>query len=212
MYILTEVLGAIAAFCISVISSIGYFGVFLLMIMESMILPVPSELVMPFAGFLIASGEMNFWMIIIFATLGSLVGSLISYYLGKYGGNKLVLKYGNYFLLNEEHLKKTEKWFSKKGELTIFIGRFIPIVRHIISIPAGIGKMNLKKFMIYTLIGAGIWNAFLTYIGFILGNNWERIQEYSDYVSFGVLGILVILMGYFVYRQIKKKKKENLNL
>ena len=212
MYILTEVLGAIAAFCISVISSIGYFGIFLLMIMESMILPVPSELVMPFAGFLIASGEMNFWMIIIFATLGSLVGSLISYYLGKYGGNKLVLKYGNYFLLNEEHLKKTEKWFSKKGELTIFIGRFIPIVRHIISIPAGIGKMNLKKFMIYTLIGAGIWNAFLTYIGFILGNNWERIQEYSDYVSFGVLGILVILMGYFVYRQIKKKKKENLNL
>jgi membrane protein DedA with SNARE-associated domain len=207
MYILTEVLGAIAAFCISVISSIGYFGVFLLMIMESMILPVPSELVMPFAGFLIASGEMNFWMIVIFATLGSLVGSLISYYLGKYGGNKLVLKYGNYFLLNEEHLKKTEKWFSKKGELTIFIGRFIPIVRHIISIPAGIGKMNLKKFMIYTLIGAGIWNAFLTYIGFILGNNWERIQEYSDYVSFGVLAILVVLIGYFVYKQIKKKKK-----
>jgi len=212
MDILSNLLGQIALFCIETISLLGYFGVFFLMVLESMIFPIPSELVLPFAGFLISRGEMTFLLVVLFSTLGSLVGSLLSYYLGKYGGKKFVLKYGKYFLLNKKHLINTEKWFSKKGELTIFIGRFIPIVRHIISIPAGIGKMNLKKFMIYTLIGAGIWNAFLTYIGFILGNNWERIQEYSDYVSFGVLGILVILMGYFVYRQIKKKKKENLNL
>lgn len=207
MNILTQVLGAIGAFCISVISSGGYFGVFLLMVFESMILPVPSELVMPFAGFLIASGEMNFLWVVIFATLGSLVGSLISYYIGKYGGNRFVKKYGKYFLLNQEHLENTEKWFSKKGELTILIGRFIPIVRHIISIPAGMGKMNIKRFMIYTVIGAGIWNAFLTYIGLVLGNNWESISQYSDYVSYGVLVILIIVVVWFVYRQIKKKPK-----
>lgn len=208
MYILTQVLGTIAAFCISIISSIGYLGVFLLMVFESMILPVPSELVMPFAGFLIASGEMKFLWIVVFATLGSLVGSLISYYIGKYGGNRFVKRHGKYFLLDQEHLMNTEKWFSKKGELTIFIGRFIPIVRHVISIPAGIGKMNLKKFMLYTVLGAGIWNAFLTYIGFVLGNNWESISQYSDYVSFGVLGIIIIIVGYFIIKQIKKRRKQ----
>jgi membrane protein DedA with SNARE-associated domain len=204
--ILTQILATIGLFCISVISSIGYFGVLILMIMESMILPIPSELVMPFAGFLISSGEMNFWIIVIFATIGSLIGSLISYYIGAYGGNRFVRRYGKYFLLNEEHLMKTEQWFSKKGELTIFIGRFVPIVRHVISIPAGIGKMSLKKFMFYTVIGAGLWNAFLTYIGFVLGNNWEEIKHYADYVSWAILGIIIIVGAYFLIKEIKKRK------
>lgn len=176
------------------------------MIMESMILPVPSELVLPFAGFLISSGEMKFLLVVIFATIGSLVGSLLSYYLGRYGGNRFVVRYGKYFLLDEESLIKTERWFSRKGELTIFIGRFIPLVRHVISIPAGIGKMNIKKFMLYTFLGAGMWNAFLTYVGFVLGNNWKTIKQYSDYVSFGVLVILIVLIIYFVWRHIKKRK------
>ena len=209
MNIITGILASVGAFCISIISSIGYFGVFLLMVMESMVLPVPSELVMPFAGFLISSGEMKFALVVIFSTLGSLAGSLVSYYIGKYGGNKLVLKSGRYFLLNKEHLMKTEKWFSEKGELTIFIGRFIPLVRHVISIPAGIGKMNIKKFIIYTLIGAGMWNSFLAYFGFVLGNNWETIKQYSDYVSFGVLFVLVVLIGYFVWKQVKKKRRKS---
>jgi membrane protein DedA with SNARE-associated domain len=209
MNIITIILTAIATFCISIISSVGYLGVFLLMVMESMVLPVPSELVMPFAGFLISSGEMKFLFVILFATLGSLAGSLFSYYIGKYGGNRFVFRYGKYFLLNEEHLKNTEKWFSKKGDLTIFIGRFIPIVRHFISIPAGIGKMNLKKFMIYTLIGAGIWNSFLAYIGLVLGNNWETISQYSDYISWGVLVIIVVIGVYFLWKEIKKRREKS---
>jgi membrane protein DedA with SNARE-associated domain len=206
MGILSTILGQIALFCISIISSIGYLGVFLLMIMESMILPVPSELVLPFVGFLISSGEMNFLLVVIFATLGSLIGSLLSYYMGAHWGNRFVSKYGKYFLLNEGHLKNTKKWFSKKGELTVFIGRFIPVVRHIISIPAGIGKMNIKKFMVYTIIGAGMWNAFLTYFGLVLGNNWEIIKQYSDYISWGVLGVIILLGIYFLLKEIKKKK------
>ena len=176
------------------------------MMLESMIFPMPSELVMPFAGFLVAAGEMKLMWVVVFATLGSIVGSLLSYYLGKYGGNRFVLKYGKYFLLNKEHLIKTERWFSKKGELTIFIGRFIPVVRHIISIPAGIGKMNLKKFIIYTIIGAGIWNAFLAYVGFVLGNNWEVIKQYADYLSWSVLAIIIIIGAYFLWKEIKKRK------
>lgn len=209
--IITEILRALGLFCISLISSGGYFGVFILMAMESMILPVPSELVMTFAGFLISSGEMKFALVILFATLGSLFGSLLSYYLGKYGGNRFVKRYGKYFLLNEEHLVKTERWFSKRGDLTIFIGRFIPVVRHIISIPAGIGKMSMKKFIVYTLLGAGIWNSFLAYIGYVLGNNWETIKYYFDYLSWVVLGIIILVGAYFLLREIKKRRKLKLN-
>jgi membrane protein DedA with SNARE-associated domain len=160
---------------------------------------------MPFAGFLIAEGEMTFVWVIFFSIIGSLVGSLISYYIGMYGGKKFVSKYGKYFLLNEEHLIKTERWFHKKGELTIFVGRFIPVVRHIISIPAGIGRMNIKKFILYTALGAGMWNFILTYFGFILGKNWESIQHYSDYLSWAVLILIGISVIYFIIRRIVKK-------
>jgi membrane protein DedA with SNARE-associated domain len=212
MGILSGILSELGLFCIGVISSLGYLGIFFLMMLESIVFPMPSELVMPFAGFLIANGEMNFVFVVLFATLGSLFGSLLSYYIGKYGGNKFVLRYGKYFLLNEEHLKSAERWFSKKGELTIFIGRFVPIVRHLISIPAGIGKMNVKKFSLYTILGAGIWNFFLAYIGFVLGNNWEAIKQYADYLSWGVLIILIIIVVYFILKQVNKRRKQHKSL
>ena len=208
MGIISEILGQIALFCISAISSMGYLGIGFLMILESMIFPIPSELVMPFAGFLIAEGKMTFFWVVFSSIIGSLIGSLLSYYIGLKGGKKFLVKYGKYFLLNEEHLFKTEKWFSKKGELTIFIGRFIPIVRHFISIPAGFGRMNLKRFILYTAIGAGIWNSFLMYVGFVLGNNWESISHYSDYLSWGVLIILIILGIYFVVKRLNKKSRK----
>jgi membrane protein DedA with SNARE-associated domain len=207
MVILSEILGNLGLFCIQVISSLGYFGVFFLMMLESMIFPMPSELVMPFAGFLIARGEMNFLFVVLFATLGSIVGSLLSYYFGRYGGNRFILRYGKYFLLNKEHLIRTEKWFSKKGDMTIFIGRFIPIVRHVISIPAGIGKMDIKKFSIYTILGAGIWNFFLAYVGFVLGSNWELIKKYADYLSWAVLIIILVFLVYLILKQVMKRKK-----
>src|SRR3989344_5804666 len=149
---ITEILAYIGNLCVQLISYMGYFGVFVLMTFESMIIPIPSELVMPFAGFLAAKGEMSFILVVVFSSLGSVFGSLISYYIGKYGGRKLVFDYGKYFLLDETDLIKTEQWFSNKGEKTVFISRFIPVVRHLISIPAGIGKMNLGKFIFYTLI------------------------------------------------------------
>ena len=190
---------------IEIISFLGYFGVFILMTMESMVFPVPSELVMPFAGFLTASGELDFILVVIFSSFGSIFGSLLSYYIGKYGGIKLIKVYGKYFFLDEVDLQKTENWFQKSGDKTIFISRFIPIVRHLISIPAGIGKMDLKKFLLYTILGATIWNAFLAYLGFLLGQNWESVRNYSKYLTIIVLILLIVFGSYYIYRHIKHK-------
>ncbi len=216
MNIVSQVLASIGSFIIQVISLTGYGGVFFLMTLESMIFPIPSELVMPFAGFLVAKGEMNFWLVILFSSLGSVCGSLLSYYLGRVGGNKVVLHWGKYLFLEEEDLLKTEQWFSRKGEITIFIGRLIPAVRHIISIPAGIGKMNLKKFVVYTLIGATLWNSFLAYLGYVLGQNWEMVRQYSDYISIPIVIILGLAGIYVIYKHVKRKlgkqNESNLNL
>ncbi len=212
MSFLSEILATIGTFAITLISYLGYFGLFLLMTLESMIIPIPSELVMPFAGFLIAAGEMNWWLVILFSSLGSICGSLLSYYLGRVGGNRLVLKLGRYIFLDEEDLVKTEQWFSRKGEATIFIGRLIPAVRHLISIPAGIWKMNLRKFLLYTLLGATLWNTFLAYLGFLLGKNWALVRQYSEPVSIVVVVLLVVVGGYFVYKHVKhkiRKRKDN---
>lgn len=186
------------------IEKAGYFGVFVLMTLESMVAPVPSEAVMPFAGFLWFDGQMTFFWIIVASTIGSIAGSLISYYIGAYLGKPFVRKFGKYLLLNEHHLEITEGFFSKYGEKTIFISRFIPVVRHFISIPAGVGRMRMSKFIIYTTIGAGLWNAFLAYVGYILGSNWEKIRTYSEILDIIIVIAIVVALIYFV----KKRKKQ----
>ncbi len=207
MGILSSALAYVASLGIQVVSFLGYFGIFILMAFESMILPMPAELVMPFAGFLAATGKMSFILVIVFSSLGSICGSLISYYIGKIGGIAFVRKFGKYLLLDESDLLKTEKWFRKSGDKTIFISRFIPVVRHIISIPAGIGKMDLKKFCIYTIAGATIYNAFLAYMGYLLGKNWLLVRQYSEPFSI-VVAIAIVAVGcWFVYRHIKHKKQ-----
>jgi membrane protein DedA with SNARE-associated domain len=208
---LSQILAKIGLFAKDLILLLGYPGIFILMAMESMILPMPSELVMPFAGFLAAEHQFNFWLVVLFSSLGSIFGSLLSYALGKYGGNKFVLKYGRYFLLDETDLQKTEDWFQRSGEKTILISRFVPVVRHLISIPAGIGKMNLKKFCIYTIIGATLWNSFLAYLGYLLGRNWGLVRQYSEPVSITVAIILLAGGIYFVYRHVRNKMKSTNN-
>lgn len=205
MSFLSQILGVIGEFSIKVMTLLGYPGLVFLMALESMIFPLPSELVMPFAGFLAATGQMNIWLVLLFATIGTLIGSLISYYMGYYGGNKFVYTFGKYVFLDEEDLKKTEKWFKKRGESTIFYSRFIPVVRHFISIPAGIGKMDLKKFCTYTVAGGLIWNAFLAYLGYLLGQNWALVRHYSEPFSIIMAVILVLGGGFVAYRHIKHK-------
>jgi membrane protein DedA with SNARE-associated domain len=197
-------------YIVAFISQTGYISVFSLMLLESMVAPVPSEAVMPFAGCLIADGTFSFAGVIFFSTLGSIAGSLISYYMGSLGGRPIVEKFGKYLLLDKHHLDLTEKYFKNKGDMTILICRFIPVVRHLISIPAGMGKMNIFKFSLYTIIGACLWNTFLTWVGFELRKNWTVVLKYSsviDIVVVAVLGLAFIYVVYKLYNAYKSKRK-----
>ncbi len=196
----------LAIFFEKIIYEIGYLGVMILMIMESMIFPVPSEAVMPFAGFLIYEEKFSWFAVLIFSSLGSIIGSTLSYLMGYYGGRPFILKYGKYFLLEKHHLELTEKFFNRYGEITILISRFIPVVRHLISIPAGIGKMNFIKFIVFTAIGASCWNMFLAYVGYVLKSNWQTLMKYSKIVDIFIIIGLIALVIHFVYHQFKLRK------
>ncbi len=202
MHLLSQIITIITQF----ISTTGYPGIIVLMILESMIAPVPSEAVMPFAGFLISTGQFSFAGVIFWSTLGSLIGSLLSYYIGAYGGRPFIDKFGKYFFLNHHHLEVTEQFFARRGEITIFLSRFIPIVRHLISLPAGTGKMNIWKFSVYTILGAGLWNTFLAYLGFVLKNHWDELGKYSKIGDVLVILTVLGLAGYWLWKKKRKQK------
>ncbi|OGZ09843.1 MAG: hypothetical protein A3D67_02125 [Candidatus Lloydbacteria bacterium RIFCSPHIGHO2_02_FULL_51_22] len=186
----------LAEYITGIIQTLGYGGVFFFMVLESMVFPVPSEAVMPFAGFLVSSGDFTFLGVIFWSTLGSLGGSLLSYYIGMYAGRPFFEKYGRYFLVSREDMEKTETFFATRGEIAVFIGRFIPVVRHLISIPAGLGKMRLIPFCIYTVAGAGLWNAFLMVVGFFLREQWSQIIRYGEVLDAGMAILFVALVLY----------------
>lgn len=190
-------------------SSLGYAGLFFLMALESMIAPIPSEIVMPFAGFLVNSGRFTLLGVALVSGLGSVFGSLLSYWIGIFGGRKFILKYGKYLLLDESHLEWTERFFDKYGQKTIFISRFVPVVRHLISIPAGMGKMGLRKFLIYTFAGAVIWNTFLAWLGIKLGEKWSVIHDYSQQLDYIVIVLIIIAFAYFAYMHVKKRRNKS---
>lgn len=183
---------AVSNFAVKCLDLTGYFGAGLLMALESMIAPVPSEAVMPFVGFLVADGSWNLWWAIGVTSLGSLIGSFLSYVMGYYGGKPVVLKVGRYLLLNPHDLVITEKFFHRRGGLlTVFISRFVPVVRHLISIPAGIGRMPLLPFLGVTLVGATLWNTFLLLCGMKLREHWPVVQTYSHQIDL-VVGVLLL--------------------
>lgn len=203
---LTELISQIA---VRILDTTAYAGAFLLMALESMIVPVPSEAVMPFVGFLVTDGKWNLWLALLSSTLGSLVGSLLSYWMGYYGGKPLVLKVGKYLLLNRYDLELTERYFSRRqGVLTVFIARFIPVIRHFISIPAGMGKMRLLPFLTVTLIGATLWNGFLLVLGMRLREHWTVVQKYSHQVDIVIVVLAVIGLGWFVRSRIAARKRK----
>ncbi len=188
---------AIVDFCVNFIQQTGYIGIILLMAMESTALPIASEAVMPFAGFFVYEGKFN----IVFATLaggiGSLLGSLFSYYIGKIFGRRFILKYGKYIFISEKHLIMTEKFFQKYGEKAVFIARFIPVVRHLISFPAGIASMDIKKFSLYTFIGSFIWCFVLVQSGYILKENWVLIEKYTGILDYVLIFLIILAVIYF---------------
>ncbi len=199
----------LAVYFTHIIETLGYWGAGFLMGLESMVAPVPSELVMPFVGFLVADGKFSWTLSIIATSIGSILGSLASYAMGYWGGRPIVLKVGKYLLLNEHDLEWTEKWFARHGSWTIFVSRFIPVVRHLISIPAGLGKMRLLPFCVYTVIGATMWNVFLMVCGYKLKQNWEQVEHYSKQLDVVMVIVIVIAGVWFVKTHLARYRKQN---
>lgn len=203
---ITNVLEHLAGWISSIIQMWSYGGIVLLMGVESMCIPLPSELIMPFAGYLVYLGEMNIWWAGVAGAVGCLWGSLVAYMIGYFGGRPIIEKYGKYILISQHDLQLADKWFIKYGDNTAFWSRLIPIVRTFISLPLGIAKVNIWKFSVYTLVGSFIWSVFLVFLGQKFGENWMILKNYFHEFDI-VIGILIVVgAGWFIYRHFVNNK------
>lgn len=195
----------IVKFIVETVGSLGYAGIFIMMFLESTVFPIPSEVVMIPAGYLAYKGEMNIYIVIILGSLGSLCGALFNYYFALKFGRRFLMKYGKYFFVSHESIEKTEVFFKDHGHISTFSGRLIPGLRHYISLPAGLAKMNLFVFCLYTTLGATIWVIILTILGYYIGDNEELVKEYLRYLIIGLL-VFLTLLGFWYYKKVRKPK------
>lgn len=172
------------------------------MVLESACLPIPSEIIMPFSGFLVSHGKFSFWLVILFGTTGNLLGSIVAYYVGFYGGRPWLEKYGKYILISSYDLEITDKWFEKYGQGAIFFGRLLPVVRTFISLPAGIAKMSLLKFCFYTFLGSLSWAYILTFAGVFLGERWITLRLVFEKFEILIGGIILITIIWWLKRHL----------
>lgn len=191
------------------IENFGLIAVFVLMTAESALIPIPSEVTMPFAGFMAGRGLMNFWAAVSVGAFANLVGSLLAYWLGYTKGEEWVRvaikRWGKWLLIKEKEFDRAKDWFTRYGQAITFTSRLLPVVRTFISLPAGIMKMNLPKFIVLTLIGAFIWSAFLTYLGLKLGQNWLAIEPYFRRFQFLIAGLGVLAVFLYIRAHLKHK-------
>lgn len=198
-----SILSAISVFVIQLIENAGYLGITVLMALESADIPIPSEIIMPFSGFIVFTGRLSFWPVVFCGAFGNLLGSLLGYAIGYFGGRPFIEKYGKYFLLSTHETEKAEHWFAKYGTATVFFSRMLPIVRTFISTPAGIAKMNLKKFCLFTFLGAIPWSIFLTFIGLKMGQNWQVLETYFRKFDVIIGVAIAFLIIWWVIKRIK---------
>jgi len=201
----------IGSWIIHLISTLGYFGVFILMTLESALVPIPSEVTMPFSGSLIASGQFNFWVLVVVGTAGNLIGSLLAYWLGAWGQEavvrKVIIKYGKYLLISEHEYDRSERWFRNHGEMFVFGSRILPVLRTFISLPAGVAKMNLTRFIVYTTVGSFIWSFVLTNIGVTLGANWKSLEGYFRKFDVVIVAAGVLVVAWYVWHKLKHVRR-----
>lgn len=209
---LEQLISFLTNIIISVISKTGYVGVFLLMAAESALIPIPSEVTMPFAGYLATIGRFNIWLIILIGALANLFGSILAYWLGYWGGEaivrNLIKKYGKYLLMTEHEYNRSEKWFRKYGEKITFFSRILPIVRTFISLPAGVARMNFWRFSFLTFLGSFIWSGLLAYIGFTLGKNWHSLSGYYRKFEYLIIFAVLALGIYYIVHKLQKLRKK----
>ena len=193
---------------VQTVGALGYLGIFVMMLIESSVFPLPSEVVMIPAGYLCAKGEMSMPVVIVLGTLGSIAGALLNYYLAVFLGRKLILKYGHYLFFSAEKLEKVERFFKTHGSFPTFTGRLIPVVRHYISLPAGLARMNVALFCFYTGLGASIWVTILTLLGYFFGQNQALLEENLHTITWSLLALIVVssLVYVKVFRTKEKKR------
>jgi membrane protein DedA with SNARE-associated domain len=192
-------------------------GVMLLMAVESALIPFPSELIMPLAGWMLINepGLSVWWVVVagIVGAVGNTIGSVVAYYVGTWAGRPFLNKYGRYILISQHDLDIADRWFTKRGSWTVFIGRLLPLIRTYISLPAGIARMNIWKFLVYTFTGSFIWSTGLAYGGYLLGEHWEELRSVMRPFDPVILAVVVLLVAWYIYRHIKhlraEKKKED---
>ena len=201
----------VVTFLVHTVGRLGYAGVILLMALESSFVPFPSEVVVPPAGYLASLGQMNIFLVILSGIVGSILGSLLNYWIASRFGRDFLLKYSKYFFINTEKFARFEVFFNTHGEITTFVGRLIPVIRQYISFPAGLVRMNLKKFIFYTGLGAAIWCTVLAYVGYFVGNNIDIIKENIDYIMYFIFQALILLVIIYMIIYKYHKKRETIS-
>jgi membrane protein DedA with SNARE-associated domain len=209
--LVARIIEILSGFIVAVISALGYGGVVLLMAVESACVPLPSEIIMPFAGYLVYAGRFNLWAVGLAGAVGCVLGSLVAYWVGSRGGRPLIEKYGKYVLVSKHDLDLADRWFARYGEVIVFASRLLPVVRTFIAFPAGIARMNLTRFVIYTFLGSLPWCIGLAYVGQILGEQWDKSETLKTWFHrFDFLiGIAIVLAAaWWVWRHIKHARAE----
>jgi membrane protein DedA with SNARE-associated domain len=202
------VLESFAHWIQGIVRDVGYPGVFVLITLESTLIPIPSELVMPFAGFMASQGEFSLPVLLIINSVAALLGSGICYWIGVVGGRPFLENYGKYFLVRQHDIEKTEAFFAKHGKKTILIARFVPVIRHVISVPAGIARMPLRWFFLQTFLGSTIWGGALIVLGYYVGANWESFAKPLKRVDLLIGAILVLALVALGIRFVVRRRRE----
>jgi membrane protein DedA with SNARE-associated domain len=208
---IAKIIEFLSGIIVATISLLGYSGIVLLMAIESACIPLPSEIIMPFSGYLVSTGQMNLWLVGLAGAVGCVLGSLVAYWVGSKGGRPLIEKYGRYVLVSPHDLDLADRWFANYGEIIVFVSRLLPAIRTFIAFPAGVARMNLKRFVIYTFAGSLPWCLGLAYIGQKLGEKWNQddtLKTWFHRFDF-VIGIVgVLLAGWWIWRHLKHLRKE----
>ena len=209
---IARLLEILSGIIVAIIATLGYSGIVLLMAIESACIPLPSEIIMPFSGYLVSTGQMNLWLVAFAGAVGCVLGSLVAYWVGMKGGRPLIEKYGRYVLVSRHDLDLADRWFEKRGEIIVFVSRMLPAIRTFIAFPAGVARMNLKRFVIYTFAGSFPWCLGLAYVGQKLGEKWNKddtLKIWFHRFDFLIGIAALILIAWWIWRHVGHVRKEN---
>lgn len=206
---LAKLIALVAGFIISAISVLGYGGVVLLMAIESACIPLPSEIIMPFAGYLVFRGDLNLWLVAAAGAVGCVLGSLVAYWVGAAGGRPLVEKYGRYILVSQHDLDIADRWFQRRGDIIILIGRLLPLVRTFIAFPAGVARMPMAKFILYSFVGSFIWCWALAWIGLRLGAHWDTLGPWFHRFDTVIVVLVALGFAWYLWRHLRRTRVDS---